>query len=59
MRLRSKILGGARLVACRVLVAPARAGVRRIIEKAGNGQAARLRLREIRAAPKRDTPVRH
>jgi predicted SAM-dependent methyltransferase len=50
MRLASRIFGQARFVARRVLPAPARAWVRRAIEKAGNEQPTRLRLREaIRA----------
>jgi predicted SAM-dependent methyltransferase len=51
MRLASNILGGARFVARRVLPSPARAWVQRTIEKAGNEQRTRLRLREaIRAS---------
>jgi len=51
MPLASKIFGGARFVARRVLPAPARAWVRRAIENAGNEPPNRLRLREaIRAS---------
>ena len=51
MRLASRIFGRARFVAQRVLPAPTRAWVRRAIEKAGNEQPTRLRLREaIRAS---------
>jgi predicted SAM-dependent methyltransferase len=51
MRLASKIFGGAHFVVRRVLPAPARAWMRRTIEKAVNEQRSRLRLREaIRAS---------
>jgi predicted SAM-dependent methyltransferase len=50
MRLRSKILGGARSVARRFLPAPVRAWLRRTVEKALHQQATRRRLRDaIRA----------
>jgi len=45
MRLWSKIAADTHFVACHVLPSPARAWIRRAIKNAGNGQAARRRLR--------------